>query len=148
MTQYDKQAKDYLDKYGLKIDWLYMGRSKYFDDDKETRDVYTFVLRRMGRAANGELCDIPNAPRFSGKFGNSINDSNEQPGKHPSAYSLLASLSGDVNIPDNFEDFCSYYGYDTDSIKALKSWKRCDKYAKRLRVFLTKEMQEELQEIQ
>lgn len=31
----------------------------------------------------------------------------------------------------NFEDFCNNFGYDTDSIKALKTYKACKKQAEK-----------------
>lgn len=40
-------------------------------------------------------------------------------------YSLL-----DSDVPDDFEDFCDDFGYDSDSRKAKKTWKACRKMAK------------------
>ncbi len=42
-------------------------------------------------------------------------------GKEPTAYDVLASLT--TYDPDTFEEFCSSYGYDTDSRKAEKTYK-------------------------
>jgi len=64
------------------------------------------------------------------------------------AYDVLACLSGDVNCPDTFEDFCSEYGYEEDSRKAFNTFKRCARFAERLRAFFSEEEREALQEIQ
>lgn len=68
--------------------------------------------------------------------------------KHPSAYEVLACISGDANVPDTFEEFCSEYGYESDSIKALQTFRRCSAFAKRLKSFFTAAELEQLSEIQ
>lgn len=48
---------------------------------------------------------------------------------------------------ENFEDFCNNFGYDTDSIKALKTYKACKKQAEKVsRLFTESEIDELLQE--
>lgn len=44
-------------------------------------------------------------------------------GKHPDLYSLLTCIKSDYQIPDSFEEFCSEFGYSTDSIRAEKIFK-------------------------
>jgi hypothetical protein len=67
--------------------------------------------------------------------------------KHPSAYDVLACISGDAYTPETFADFCAEYGYESDSIKALQQFRRCDRFAKRLRAFFTEAELTELSEI-
>lgn len=67
--------------------------------------------------------------------------------KHPSAYDVLACISGDAYTPETFADFCAEYGYESDSIKALQQFRRCDRFAKRLRAFFTESELQELSEI-
>ena len=62
MNQYEKQANDFLEKTGAKIDIQFSNYGKHFDDDKENRDIYNITISRGNR-------------RFSFKFGNSLNDS-------------------------------------------------------------------------
>lgn len=62
-------------------------------------------------------------------------------------YNVLACVSGDVNCPSIFEDFCAEYTYNTDSIKAKQMFRRCSAFAKRLNEFFTAQEIEELQEI-
>lgn len=40
-----------------------------------------------------------------------------------SEYDVLACL--EWNTPEDFEDFCNEFGYDTDSRNAEKTWKAC-----------------------
>jgi hypothetical protein len=65
-----------------------------------------------------------------------------------SAYSVLACISGDAYPPETFADFCAEYGYESDSIKALQMFRRCDRFAKRLRAFFTESELQDLSEIQ
>jgi hypothetical protein len=65
----------------------------------------------------------------------------------PSAYDVLACISGDTYTPDTFADFCGEFGYETDSIKALQTFRRCSTFAKRLRAFFTTAELEQLAEI-
>jgi hypothetical protein len=48
---------------------------------------------------------------------------------NPSAYDVLACISGDAHCPDAFDGFCSEYGYETDSIRALQAFRRCSAFA-------------------
>jgi type II secretory pathway component GspD/PulD (secretin) len=62
-------------------------------------------------------------------------------------YDVLAGISGDAYTPETFADFCAEYGYESDSIKALQTFRRCSAFAKRLRAFFTEAELEQLQEI-
>lgn len=66
----------------------------------------------------------------------------------PSEYDILACISSDAYCPETFEDFCGEYGYEADSIKALQTFRRADRFAKRLRAFFTEAELSELSEIQ
>ena len=135
-TNYEKQAKDFLEKTGCKMTITYKENRKYFHGDKETRDVYEVKIERGKR-------------KFKFEFGNSIAESQYYqdvqfqnrkytlnggcisggmkitnidrymeylkliPGEAPSEYSILACLT--KYDPGSFDDFCSEYGYDSDS---------------------------------
>lgn len=70
---------------------------------------------------------------------------NEDVGNKPTAYDILASLDYIGN--DTFQDFCDNFGYDTDSIKALKTYKACLNLTKKLEKVLNSNQIEELQNI-
>lgn len=66
----------------------------------------------------------------------------------PREYDILACISGDAYAMElTFEEFCSEYGYDTDSIKAKSTYDAtCDLSRKIHRIWNTQEI-EQLQEI-
>lgn len=64
----------------------------------------------------------------------------------PTAYDVLACLEKYEHA--DFEDFCSNYGYDTDSIKALKTYEACKAEYQALQALFSDEEMELLREIQ
>ena len=86
------------------------------------------------------------AARLTFDFWGSIADA-EKGIQTVSAYSVLACISGGAYTPETFADFCGEYGYESDSIKALQTFRRCSAFAKRLRAFFTEAELEQLQEI-
>lgn len=54
----------------------------------------------------------------------------------PDAATVLDCLCSDATCPDTFDDFCSEYGYDTDSRRAERTFKACLKSRDDLREFL------------
>lgn len=65
---------------------------------------------------------------------------------NPTAYDILACLS--LVYEDNFEDWASSFGYDTDSITAHKTYMACIEEDRQLRRLFTSEQLEKLEEIQ
>jgi hypothetical protein len=136
LSEYDKQAEKFLSDVGatIKAEFQYYG--PHFDDDKTSRDVYRVTIERKGR--------VP----FTFNFGQSITNSGsatspirnecksvycggmnnwtglcKQHGHRrtaPTAYDVLSCLT--KNDPGTFADFCADYGYDSDSIKAQKTY--------------------------
>ena len=133
MNEYEKQAQDFLFKSGTTFKAKYVKHDLYFADDKEPRDIYRITLKR-----NGET--------YSFKFGQSI--ANSDYGKtSPTAYDVLAALT--KYDPENFDNFCSEYGYDTDSRKAEKIYKAVQKeYDNIISLFGEDDTIEELRNIQ
>jgi hypothetical protein len=100
-------------------------------DFLQTFNVTLAIKRTTDKAP---AWDEDNHPvRFD--FWGSIND--RSLGKDPSAYDVLACISGDINTPDTFQEFCDEMGYDTDSRSALATFKRCNKFGQALRAFFT-----------
>lgn len=55
----------------------------------------------------------------------------------PTAADVLYCLASDARAGDmSFDDFCSDFGYDSDSRKAEQTWKACVRMAPRVRRFL------------
>lgn len=132
-NKYEKQAEAFLTKTGTKCTIKYIGCGPYFDDDngKKSRNIYRVTLRRGKRV-------------YSFRFGDSIH--NTEQGNEPNAYDVLACLTKyDVGT---FENFCSEFGYDTDSRKALKTYNAvCREYIGVCRIWNASE-RELLAEIQ
>jgi hypothetical protein len=60
---------------------------------------------------------------------------------NPSLLEVCYSLTSDAQSgAESFEDFCSNFGYDTDSRKARKTWKACQKIAFKLGRELTEKI--------
>jgi len=63
----------------------------------------------------------------------------------PTEYDIFACLN--VLSDDNFEDFCSTYGYDTDSIQAEKTYNACIEQDRNIRKLFNHNQIELLTEI-
>jgi len=110
---------------------------------------YKVTLQKGNGKAPGirNFGDPKKVNRLTFDFWSSIADANKGI-KTVKPYDVLASISNDAYTPDTFKDFCSEYGYDSDSIKANQLFRRCSAFAKKLRAFFTEPELEQLQEIQ
>lgn len=159
LSEYERQAIDFLLNTETEFKAVMTGHGKYFDDDKETRDIYEITLTRKDKKP------------FIFRFGQSIVNSGtiskpykltrkaelegkmilrdrdfESKRKSPSAYDVLASIQK-YEI-GTFENFCDDFGYDIDSRAAEKTYFAVQKeYAEVCRLWNEKE-REALQEIQ
>lgn len=156
MKDYEKQATDFLTKNGIEIVTKYTGHARYFEEGPEEspRAVFDVIIRRKDEHKKA----------FMFTFGDSLNNSYKhragrrtypptdldytQPThKNPSNYDILAGISGESHDPETFEDFCSEFGYDTDSRKAERVYFACQKQYKKITGFFTAAELEELREI-
>ena len=144
-NSYEKQAIDFLEQTGTVFFAKYLKTDKYFPDDKEQRDIYECELIKGGRSykftfgqsinCSGEfiLLDARLKAKFNRNFASkqeieklrlSLTDKrNVKANKNysiPTAYDVLTSLT--KYDPGTFENFCSEFGYDTDSRKAEKTY--------------------------
>lgn len=74
----------------------------------------------MGKGHNGKAPDLPNV------------------------LDCLASDSAGIETAGSFEDWASEYGYDTDSRKAERTFRACQRQADKLKRFLTEGAYQEL----
>jgi hypothetical protein len=131
---YQARAEEFLRQRGIKFKASFTEYACHFDGDKEARDNFRCTFSR-----NGQRLIIPN-------FGQSINDSDGAGGKPPTAYTVLACIT--KSDPGDLENFCSEYGYDTNSRKAERTWRAVVKEWKKVRAFFTDSELEAMQEIQ
>ena len=104
MNEYEKQANDFAKKYGVKILVLCKEYKKHFADDKQKRWVFKLRLTR-------------NKKQYTFEFGQSIAEGEML----PTMYDVLSCLQK-YEI-GTFQDFCSDFGYNDDSIRAYKTYK-------------------------
>ena len=127
MNEYEKQAKDFLNKTETKFTTKFRAHKKHFENDDATRDVYKITLKRGNR-------------EFTFDFGQSITNSKQRPKIKPSAYDVLACLQS--YSVGSFEDFCGDFGYDTDSRIAEKTYKAvCNEVSNLERLYTDKELE-------
>lgn len=93
-SEYDIQAENFINKHCLTIKKNFMACKPYFENEKESRNVYHITIRDT-RAKKEIYFD----------FGASIVDTKK--GITPSDYTILAGLYTDTG--DSFEDFCSCF---------------------------------------
>ena len=127
MTEYEKQAQDFLESTGTELTVTYKGDMKYFPGDREKRAVFEFTLRRAGK-------------EYVGTFGQSIAKGN----KMPTPYDILACLD---YWQSTFSEFCGEYGYSDDSISALNTYNSVIKQSEGLKELFTFAELEKLGEI-
>jgi hypothetical protein len=125
MSEYDKQAQDFITEHSLKIRLTFLGEQINKWDDQNYRPKYKVTITRKGGIGK----------KLTFTFWDSI--ANYEKGKEPSAYSILTCLSSDLNTPSTFEDFCSEFGYSDDSIKAKAIFRLCLKQTTKIRNFFT-----------
>jgi hypothetical protein len=135
---YDHQAQDFLTRNNLKMRIT-------LSDSKPANWQPAGHHYRVTISHKGISVGTSNQKRVVFDFWGSVADMEKN--IDPSPYDVLACISDDVYTPETFEDFCSEYGYEQDSIKSLQTFKRCNRFAKRLREFFTENEIEQLQEI-
>jgi hypothetical protein len=155
-SEYDEQAEGFLTRFGLTFKPTLKGdRCPPWDDGKHIHGHRYRVTIKRGKDSPC-ICDDENrspseCSRHSGgkslsfDFWNSLNDVQTRRGL--TAYSVLAALSSDAYCPDNFEDFCSEYGYEQDSRKAFSTFKRASRFSDQIKAFFTEDELEALSEI-
>ena len=178
MTDFEKQASEFLSKTGATLEIKFLKHGYHFADDKETRDIYECTLSRGSRKYTfnfGQSLVNSGFYYTMGKKKTNIDRKYLQPEhsknlihhvksdsgyafmnngesdvihypKAPTAYDILACLHKyDVG---SFEDFCSEFGYDSDSRKAEKIYNAVvNEYTQLCALFTDSEM-EEMSEIQ
>ena len=138
-----ENLKQKIEELNVEYKCVFLKNGKHFEDDNTTRDIYTISLTRGSRNYTFEFGQsVMKSQYYQDKIqgrtytlsgdcrtGNyRINDIDKYKsggnnltlvkGEEPSLYDVLACLT--TYDPGTFEDFCSEFGYDTDSRKAEK----------------------------
>jgi hypothetical protein len=129
MEDYLKQAEDFAKKYNVKLNVVGEPEYKpYFQDDKESRYVFKMKLTRNGKS-------------YTFTFGQSIASGGEE----PRIYDILSCMT--KYDPGDFENFCSDFGYDTDSRTAERTYKAVCKEWEAMQRLFEPEVLEEMADI-
>lgn len=140
ITEYDKQAQKFLKKTNTSFKAEFDKHDKYFPGDKESRDIYNITLSTHGRVKH----KVVPTGSYTFTFGQSI--VNTEKNKRPTPYDVLSCV--EKYDPESFEDFCSNYGYDTDSRSAEKTYRACKEQFLSISELYTEEELELLRDIQ
>ena len=133
MHDYNKQATDLLEKFGVKFEYTNLGSEVSRVDPK--RKNYRYIARFIRPGKQVEF-----------DFRGSIADYEAHQRAVLHAYSVLACLT--KYNPGMFSDFCMEYGYDEDSRKAFEGYTAvCEEWKKVSSFFSASEI-EELREVQ
>ncbi len=135
MSEYEKQAQDFIDSHGIRFKATFKGdKCPMWDDDKHIHgDRYLVMLSKP-----------TTKQRFSLSYWNSLNDKKQ--GNKPTPYDVLACLQ--KYDPGTFENFCGDFGYDEDSRKAYTTYKAVVQQWHKVQQFFTITELGELEEIQ
>ena len=132
MNTYEKQAQKFLKKTKTSMGIVYKEYgSMPWDKKGEQRDIYEITLSNKSGS-------------YTFDFGTSI--VNTEAGKEPTAYDILSCL--DILYSESFEDFCYEFGFDDDSISALRTYEGWKEQSESLKDMFSEEELEMLQEIQ
>jgi len=177
MNEYDKQAEKFLASTKTTFETEFLKHGKHFDNDTETRDIYKITLKRGSRVYSfnyGQSINCSGEYQIKESLMNKLWRSQIVGGKYaftakefknlrlheadkvciiknpnfkaPTAYDVLACLT--KYDPGTLENFCSDFGYDTDSRSAEKTYNAVkDEYQNVSMLFTDAEI-EQLQEIQ
>lgn len=168
MNEYTKQANDFLEEAKATCKIEFAGCAKNTEwNEKEDRIFYNVTIETPRGKMEFVFWDSIHNTRiqkisfveFARKYPKMMYENNyvhraklEKMLKEakteatPTAYDVLVCLT--KYDPGTLEDFCSEYGYDTDSIKANKSYIAVIREYKQLERIFTPEQMEKLQEIQ
>lgn len=157
---YNKQAKDFLESCGVLFiaEKAIPQKSPRWSKDGKHGTHYSITLGKLKEKpsatvsywgdAKDNLIHCSTVIEFS--FWNSLEakrkvDYHESKSDKPREYDVLAGIYTPV---DSFEDFCSNFGYDTDSREAEATYHEVVELNKKLESIFTSEELEQLQEIQ
>ena len=140
-TEYDAQAGEFMRKWGVKIHRYFVGKMRYFPNDREPRNVWKITLERSdGRS-------------YSFRFGDSLANTQKFPRHEPSDYSILACASADSCFDcKDVWDMIEEYGYDApedrrEFDKLHRIWVNSSEHGQKLRELFA-DCLDELQEVQ
>jgi hypothetical protein len=127
---YEEQANNFLRYTGASLEIKFFKNGKYFHDDTEARNIYTFTISRGKR-------------KYNGTFGDSIYNTEE--GTEPTKYDILSCITK-YEPEETLNDFMLAYGYE-DEKTAKKIYNEVKKEYQGIKELFNDKELEKLQEI-
>lgn len=168
LSEFDIVVKDFCEKENIKIDINYQCHRKRLGDIPTA--VFVVEIKTPKGSYEFEFSDsvinsyvvldtrtnkATNKYNIKNEFYNesAINGCSDMHGLYkilrvipnPTEYDILSCLT--YYCPNDFEEFCMEYGYNSDSIKDLETYRRVLNENKNIKRIFTKEQIEKLQEI-
>lgn len=178
MNEYQKQANDFLAKFGITFEAIravpqtcpeWSKCEPYKFHPESFHKPYVTCPHNHGLKYSLQFTRTTTGKTLIFPFWNSINDTYRQAALKalqwsasgrmkdeiprsavtPTAYDALACISGDAHIYSmQFDEYCNEFGYDTNSIKAKDNYDYGCKFSRDITRFFTADELVELQEIQ
>ena len=127
---YEEQVNNFLRDTGAEIKIRFLKKDKYFRDDKEARNIYTFTISRGKR-------------KYKGTFGDSILNTEKR--TEPTEYDILSCITKH-EPEETLNDFMLTYGYE-DEKTAKKIYNAVKKEYQGIKELFNDKELEKLQEI-
>lgn len=142
-TTYTEIADNFCKKHNITVKFTYTGLAINTNWGSVLRPRYRYDIKTPLGHMWGIFWD-----RKQGKL--QSKDPEKIAEAEPTAYDILTCLGGDSYVSDDFDDFCSEYGYDSEPgpgrTRARKIWKACLTQNEKLRRCFTEEQIEEMRE--
>ena len=107
----------------IKVRFVDDGFRPYFDESEEPRQVYRVFIRYNGKNTSF---------LFGDSLANGYDGIMAQDKPQEYKNTILDVLVSEAFIPEDFEEFCSEFGYDEDSRKAYKIFKKCVRQSEKI----------------
>ena len=145
-TTYTEIADNFCKKHNVTVKFTYTGLAANPTRGEPTlRPRYRYDIKTPLGHMWGIFWDsIENKKKLQSKDPEKISEA------EPTAYDILTCLGSDSYVSDDFDEFCSEYGYDntpgSERTKARKIWKLCLAQNKKLHRYFTEEQIEEMRD--
>ena len=118
MNEYLKQAKDFLTAHNAKIDIVFDHRGKYWDDDKQARNIYKFTITRGEKSYTGKFGDSVHNTEKLAFWKEQLKRGTNSPAKckkeikeyTPNVYDILAAVQK-YETPSDTWEFANEFDY-------------------------------------
>ena len=142
---YTEIADNFCKKHNVTVKFTYTGLAINTNWDSVLRPRYRYDIKTPLGHMWGIFWDsISNKEKLLSGNPEKISEA------EPTAYDILTCLGSDSCVDDDFDEFCSEYGYDNapgiERTNARKIWKACLAQNEKLRQCFTEEQIEEMRE--